>query len=293
MKTKLYLSIFCVGFFWGTTFLGIRIGVETIPPFLVSGMRNLVAGSLIMIYLFVAKKTERIQLHHLVRAFILALLMIVIGNGLTTYAEKYISSGLTSLISTLSPLVVLLFNLFLGYEKLSLKTVAGIFLGLFGMYLLYENNLSDFMKPEYRKGVGALLLAIVAWSAGTLVTKRAKTNPIGMLMNVSLQMLIAGTILFGLHLGIHGSIEPSVWSSRSIAAVIYLALFGSLIGYVAYNYLMTQWSSTRVTVLAYVNVVIALFFGWLILDETITSRIILATTVIVSGVVLVNYKKRT
>lgn len=292
MKTKLYLSIFCVGFFWGTTFLGIRIGVETIPPFLVSGMRNLVAGSLIMIYLFVAKKTERIQLHHLVRAFILALLMIVIGNGLTTYAEKYISSGLTSLISTLSPLVVLLFNLFLGYEKLSLKTVAGIFLGLFGMYLLYENNLSDFMKPEYRKGVGALLLAIVAWSAGTLVTKRAKTNPIGMLMNVSLQMLIAGTILFGLHLGIHGSIEPSVWSSRSIAAVIYLALFGSLIGYVAYNYLMTQWSSTRVTVLAYVNVVIALFFGWLILDETITSRIILATTVIVSGVVLVNYKKR-
>ena len=292
MKTKLYLSIFCVGFFWGTTFLGIRIGVETIPPFLVSGMRNLVAGSLIMIYLFVAKKTERIQLHHLVRAFILALLMIVIGNGLTTYAEKYISSGLTSLISTLSPLVVLLFNLVLGYEKLSLKTVAGIFLGLFGMYLLYENNMSDFMKPEYREGVGALLLAIIAWSAGTLVTKRAKSNPLGMLMNVSLQMLIAGTILFGLHLGIHGSIEPSVWSSRSIAAVIYLALFGSLIGYVAYNYLMTQWSSTRVTVLAYVNVVIALFFGWLILDETITSRIILATTVIVSGVVLVNYKKR-
>lgn len=292
MKTKLYLSIFCVGFFWGTTFLGIRIGVETIPPFLVSGMRNLVAGSLIMIYLFVAKKTECIQLHHLVRAFILALLMIVIGNGLTTYAEKYISSGLTSLISTLSPLVVLLFNLVLGYEKLSLKTVAGIFLGLFGMYLLYENNMSDFMKPEYRKGVGALLLAIVAWSAGTLVTKRAKSNPLGMLMNVSLQMLIAGTILFGLHLGIHSSIQPSVWSSRSIAAVIYLALFGSLIGYVAYNYLMTQWSSTRVTVLAYVNVVIALFFGWLILDETITSRIILATTVIVSGVVLVNYKKR-
>ena len=149
------------------------------------------------------------------------------------------------------------------------------------------------MKPEYRKGVGALLLAIVAWSAGTLVTKRAKSNPLGMLMNVSLQMLIAGTILFGLHLGIHGSIEPSVWSSRSIVAVIYLALFGSLIGYVAYNYLMTQWSSTRVTVLAYVNVVIALFFGWLILDETITSRIILATAVIVSGVVLVNYKKRT
>ena len=292
MKTKLYLSVFCVGFFWGTTFLGIRIGVETIPPFLVSGLRNILSGSLILLFLIATKKTERIQLHHLARAFILALLMIVIGNGLTTYSEKFISSGLASLLSTLSPLVVLLFNLALGFEKLSFKTVAGIFLGLFGMYLLYENNMADFTKPEYREGVGALLLAIIAWSAGTLVTKKAKSNPLGMLMNVSLQMLIAGTILCGLHLGTNGAIEPSTWSSRSMGAVIYLALFGSVVGYVAYNYLMTQWSSTRVTVLAYVNVVIALFLGWLILDETITPRIILATAVIVSGVVLVNYKKR-
>ena len=281
-----------MGFFWGTTFLGIRIGVETIPPFLVSGIRNLLSGSLILLFLIATKKTERIQLHHLARALVLALLMIVIGNGLTTYSEKFISSGLASLLSTLSPLVVLLFNLALGFEKLSIKTIAGIFLGLFGMYLLYENNMSDFMKPEYREGVGALLLAIIAWSAGTLVTKKAKSNPLGMLMNVSLQMLIAGTILCGLHLGTHGAIEPSTWSSRSMAAVIYLALFGSVVGYVAYSYLMTQWSSTRVTVLAYVNVVIALFLGWLILDETITPRIILATAVIVSGVVLVNYKKR-
>jgi len=281
-----------VGFFWGTTFLGIRIGVETIPPFLVSGIRNLLSGSLILLFLIATKKTERIQLHHLARALVLALLMIVIGNGLTTYSEKYISSGMASLLSTLSPLVVLLFNLVLGYEKLSLKTIAGIFLGLFGMYLLYENNMSDFMKPEYREGVGALLLAIIAWSAGTLVTKKVKQNPIGILLNVSMQMLIAGTILCGLHLGTNGAIDSSQWSNRSMLAIVYLALFGSVVGYVAYSYLMTQWSSTRVTVLAYVNVVIALFLGWLILDETITPRIILATAVIVSGVVLVNYKKR-
>jgi len=281
-----------VGFFWGTTFLGIRIGVETIPPFLVSGIRNLLSGSLILLFLIATKKTERIQLHHVARALVLALLMIVIGNGLTTYSEKYISSGMASLLSTLSPLVVLLFNLALGYEKLSLKTIAGIFLGLFGMYLLYENNMSDFMKPEYREGVGALLLAIIAWSAGTLVTKKVKQNPIGILLNVSMQMLIAGTILCGLHLGTNGAIDSSHWSNRSMLAIVYLALFGSVVGYVAYSYLMTQWSSTRVTVLAYVNVVIALFLGWLILDETITPRIILATAVIVSGVVLVNYKKR-
>lgn len=281
-----------MGFFWGTTFLGIRIGVETIPPFLVSGIRNLLSGSLILLFLIATKKTERIQLHHLARALVLALLMIVIGNGLTTYSEKYISSGMASLLSTLSPLVVLLFNLVLGYEKLSLKTIAGIFLGLFGMYLLYENNMSDFMKPEYREGVGALLLAIIAWSAGTLVTKKVKQNPIGILLNVSMQMLLAGVILCGLHLGTQGPIDSSQWSNRSMLAIVYLALFGSVVGYVAYSYLMTQWSSTRVTVLAYVNVVIALFLGWLILDETITPRIILATAVIVSGVVLVNYKKR-
>ena len=292
MKTKLYLALFCVAFFWGTTFLGIRVGVETIPPFILAGIRNLISGSLIFLFLLVQKKLEPISPRQFLRAFILSILMIIIANGLTTYSEKYITSGLASLISTLSPFFVLILNLALGNEKVSFKTTIGIFLGMFGIFLIYQNSLSELVNPDYRNGVFAVLLAVISWSVGTIITKKGSANSLTMLMNISIQMLIAGIVLTAFQFYLTPSISAVNWSIRSIFAMIYLALFGSVVGYVAYNYLMSQMSSTKVSVLSYVNVVVALFLGWLILDEQITNRIILATTFIISGVLIVNYKKR-
>lgn len=291
MKTKLYLALFCVGFFWGTTFLGIRIGVETIPPFILAGIRNFISGSVIFGYLAYQKKLERVNPRQFLRAFILSILMIVLANGLTTYAEKYITSGLASLISTLTPFCVLLLNLMLGYEKLSFKTISGILLGMSGIFLIYQSSLTDLLIPEYRQGIFAILLAILAWSFGTIFMKRGSENSLGMLMNSCVQMLIAGVVLTTIQLWITPDISPETWSTRSICAMVYLALFGSVVGYVAFSYLISQLPSTKVVVLSYVNVVVALFLGWLVLDETITSRIIAATLLIISGVVIVNYKR--
>ena len=291
MKTKLYLALFCVAFFWGTTFLAIRVGVETIPPFLLAGIRNLISGTIIFCYLVSQKKLERVNSKQFLRALLLSLLMIVLANGLTTYSEKYITSGLASLISTLSPFCVLVLNLLLGYEKLSAKTILGIFLGMFGIFLIYQSSLSDLLIPEYRQGVFAILLAIVAWATGTVVTKKGTKNSLTILMNVAVQMIIAGIILTTIQFCITPNISTSTWSTRSIFGMIYLALFGSVVGYVAFSYLITQWPSTKVTVLSYVNVVVALFLGWLLLDEIITGRIIVATILIISGVIVVNYKK--
>ena len=293
MKTKLYLSLFCVGFFWGTTFLGIRIAVETIPPFLVAGIRNFISGSIIFIYLLFQKKLEKVNINQFFRALILSLLMIVLANGLTTYAEKYITSGLASLISTLSPFCVLVLNLILGHEKLSIKTVAGILLGMFGIFLIYQSNLADLLIPEYRHGIFAILLAILAWAFGTIITKKGSANSLTMLMNICVQMIIAGVILTSFQFYITPKISTENWSLHSVLAMIYLALFGSVVGYVAFSYLISQLPSTKVTVLSYVNVVVALFLGWLILDEVITSRIFLAAILIIGGVVIVNYKKMT
>jgi len=291
LKTKLFLALFCVAFFWGTTFLAIRIGVETIPPFILAGIRNLISGSIIFIYLFSQKKVEPFNLHQLARAFVLAVLMIVLANGLTTYSEKYISSGLASLISTLSPFFVLLLNLALGHEKLSFKTTIGILLGMLGIFLIYQNSLTDLLNPEYQIGVFALLAAVVSWSVGTIITKKGSANSLSMLMNVSLQMILAGVILTSIQFVVTPNFSTENWTLKSISAMIYLALFGSVVGYVAYSYLISQMSSTKVSVLSYVNVVVALFLGWLILDELITTRIIIATSLIISGVIIVNYKK--
>jgi drug/metabolite transporter (DMT)-like permease len=291
LKTKLYLALFCVAFFWGTTFLAIRIGVETIPPFLLAGIRNLISGTIIFCYLFSQKKLEKVSLSQFFRAFVLSILMIVLANGLTTYSEMYLTSGLASLISTLTPFCVLLLNLGLGFEKLSAKTVFGILLGMSGIFLIYQSSLADLLIPEYRQGIFALLLAILAWSIGTIIIKRGSENALTMLMNVCVQMLIAGVVLTSVQLIATPDISVESWSTRSVFAMIYLALFGSVVGYVAFSYLLTQLSSTKVVVLSYVNLVVALFLGWLILDETITSRIIAATVLIISGVIIVNYKK--
>ena len=291
MKTKLYLALFCVAFFWGTTFLAIRVGVETIPPFLLAGIRNLIAGSIIFIYLLSQKKLERVNPRQFLQALILSMLMIVLANGLTTYAEKYITSGLASLISTLSPFCVLVLNLILGHEKLSLKTVIGILLGMFGIFLIYQSSLNDLLIPEYRQGIFAILLAILAWAIGTIITKKGSSNSLTMLMNVCVQMLIAGVILTSFQLYITPTISVESWSTKSIIGMIYLALFGSVVGYVAFSYLISQLPSTKVTVLSYVNVVVALFLGWLILDEIITGRIIIAAAFIIGGVIIVNYRK--
>lgn len=291
MKTKLYLALFCVAFFWGTTFLGIRIGIETIPPFLLAGIRNLISGLIIFFYLLFQRKLEPVNPRQFLRAFILSIMMIVLANGLTTYSEKYITSGLASLISTLSPFFVLILNLILGNEKLSIKTTLGILLGMFGIFLIYQNSLSDLLNPEYRQGVFAILIAVLMWAIGTIITKKGSENSLTMLMNVSVQMIIAGIILTAIQFILTPTISTENWSLRSVLAMVYLAVFGSVVGYVAYSYLITQMSSTKVSVLSYVNVVVALFLGWLILDETITSRIIIAASLIIGGVFIVNYKK--
>lgn len=291
MKTKLYLALFCVAFFWGTTFLGIRIGIETIPPFLLAGIRNLISGFIIFFYLLFQRKLEPINPRQFLRAFILSIMMIVLANGLTTYSEKYITSGLASLISTLSPFFVLILNLILGNEKLSIKTTLGILLGMFGIFLIYQNSLSDLLNPEYRQGVFAILIAVLMWAIGTIITKKGSENSLTMLMNVSVQMIIAGIILTAIQFILTPTISSENWSLRSVLAMVYLAVFGSVVGYVAYSYLITQMSSTKVSVLSYVNVVVALFLGWLILDEIITSRIIIAASLIIGGVFIVNYKK--
>lgn len=272
--------------------MAIRIGLETIPPFILAGLRNYISGTLILFYVLYSKKFQFLNLSQIFRALVLSVLMIVMANGLTTYAEKYITSGLASLISTLSPFFVLVLNLSLGNEKLSVKTVLGIVLGMTGIFLIYQNNLIELLNPDYRIGILAIIIAVFAWAIGTIITKKGQRKPANMLMNICTQMLFAALILHFIQYQTNPNFTTENWSYRSISAVFYLAIFGSVITYIAYNFLMTQWPSTKVAVLSYVNVVVALFLGWLILDEVISVRIIIATLLIICGVVIVNYKKK-
>jgi drug/metabolite transporter (DMT)-like permease len=290
---KLFIALFSVALFWGTTFLAIRIGVETIPPLLVTGLRNVIAGLLFLVYLAWSKKLEKMDWPRLRRNMVIAFMLIVLGNGLTTFAEKYISSGLAALISTLSPLSVLVINLSLGNEKPSFKITTGILLGISGMYLIYQNNIADLFNPEYRLGIGAMLMAVVMWSSGTVYSKRSAAQPGNIIMNLCVQMLFSGLLLVITQLVINPVGAWQNWSERSMLAVIYLAIFGSVVGYASFNYALSRLPSTRVSVIAYINVVVALFLGWLILDEKVTVRVITAAGLIIIGVIVTNLRKKT
>lgn len=292
LDLKLFFALFSVALFWGTTFLAIRIGVETIPPLLVTGLRNVIAGIILLAYLIYSRKLENMDWLRLRRNIIIAVMMIVLANGLTTFAEKYISSGLAALISTLSPLSVLIINLSLGNEKPSLKIILGILLGISGMYLIYQNNIGDLFNPEYRLGICAILFAVLMWAAGTIYTKRSAVHPGNIIVNLCCQMLFAGFLMVVMQLFLDPVAAWQNWSQRSFLAVIYLAIFGSVIGYASYTFALSRLPSTRVSVITYINVVVALLLGWLILDEKITLRIVMAAALIIGGVVVANLRKR-
>ena len=291
-NVKLLISLICIAFFWGTTFLGIRIGIETIPPILVTSLRNILAGTILLSYLLISRKFEWMTWPRLRRNMIIAFLMIILANGLTTYAELYISSGLAALISTLSPLCVLLLNLALGYEKISSKIIFGFILGICGMYLIYQNNINDFFNPQYRIGIMAILFAVLMWATGTIFTKHSSMQPGNMFMNLCTQMLFAGIFMLILQFIVQPDIKLVTWSLRSGLAVIYLAIFGSVVGYVAYTYALSKLPSTKVSIITYVNVVVALALGWLILNEELSLKIIVAALLIISGVLVANFRKR-
>jgi drug/metabolite transporter (DMT)-like permease len=290
---KLSLAIFGVSFFWGTTYLAIRIAVQTIPPVYVVGLRHFMAGVLLLGYLIISKKLVLPTWNRLIGNIILATLMLILANGLTTYGEKTIPSGLTALLTTLSPLMVMTINMSTGKEKLSIKIILGVILGLLGMIFLFYNSLDKLLVPEYRTGIICILIAIACWSVGTVYSKSIKRENNHIFVDLCVQMLFAGTtVLLGGFI-FKTPFEVQAWEYHDILAVFYLTLFGSIAGFISYLYALSILPSTTVSIFTYFNVVVALFLGWLILDEQITNRLIISTALILTGVIIANYKKKT
>jgi drug/metabolite transporter (DMT)-like permease len=290
---KLSISLFCVSFFWGTTYLAVRIAIQTIPAIYIVGIRHFIAGLLLLSYLLITKSLVWPSWSRVRHNVITASFLLVLGNGLTAFGEHTVPSGLTALLTTLSPLLVMLISLLSGKEKISSKIIWGVVLGFVGMLLIFYNSLTDLANPEYRIGIFSILIAILCWSLGTVYSKSGSAKSTNILVDLCTQMLFAGTglLLLGLVTGV--PFEVSAWKTNHILAVFYLTFFGSIAGYISYLYALSKMPSTSVAVFTYFNVVVALSLGWLILDEKVTLRLIFATVFILLGVLMANYKRKT
>jgi drug/metabolite transporter (DMT)-like permease len=272
---------------WGSTYLAIRVAVETIPPLLGAGIRFLLAGLLLAAFLTVRGRVARADLgrRQLVAAAIVGGLLLAGGNGLVMTAEQTVPSGLAALIIASVPLWVVLLRTAYG-QRVSTTTKASVAVGLVGVAVLVlpraGGGVADLVGP------GLLLVASLSWASGTFFAQRLPL-PRDPLVATTLEQLFGGLIVAatGLALGDGGTLASRPISTPSLVALGYLVLFGSLLGFTAYSWLLHHAPVSTVATYAYVNPVIAVSLGWAVLHEDVTLAIVAGAAVIVASVALV------
>lgn len=289
---KLIIALSAVGIVWGTTFLGIKVAVETIPPWFVTSIRQGLAGLVMMTILLFKKELKWIGWENLKRQLVPSILMIVIANGFTTIAEQNIPSGLASVINALTPILIFLGSIMFGLQKMSVRGFVGVIIGFSGVVFIFKDGLGSFLDADYRTGVMFMGLAILAWAAGTIYTKTHVNKSNNITLNLFYQFTMASCIQLVLASVFSPNPDFNSWSSKSIFAALYLSVFGSVIAFFCYNYALKHVTAVQVSILSYINTIIAVFLGWLLLDEVITIDFVIATVLIILGVFIVNYKKK-
>jgi drug/metabolite transporter (DMT)-like permease len=278
--------------FWGSTYLAIKYAIETLPPFLMAGSRFVVAGVILMIWARFTKDYERPKAAHWKTSFIVGTLLLLGGNGGVVFAEHHISSSLTALLVATEPFwIVLLSWLWLKKTRPNLKTILGIGVGFFGVWLLINGQTTaesqSFGSMQFF-GTIAVMAAALSWATGSIYGLRAPV-PKSSILTAGMQMFSGGLVLlaFSLFSGEFSKFDIAQVSRNSIFGVTYLIIFGSLIGFTAYSWLLKNAQPALVSTYAYVNPIVAVFLGWLIAGESFTGQMLIGATVVVGSVVLI------
>jgi drug/metabolite transporter (DMT)-like permease len=286
--TLLLAAFGAVYLIWGSTYLAIRVGVESFPPLLLAGSRHLIFG--LLFYPLLRWKTGiRPTWANWRTVTVTGFLLLFVGNGGVCIAEQTVPSGVTALlVATVSLWMVLIDWLRPGGVRPVARVLIGLLLGFAGLALLVGPKDLGGSARINPVGVAILVVASFAWACGSLYSKHGQM-PSSPLLGAAMQSLTGGTVLWivGWLSGEVRSLHLVAVSTRSWVAMGYLVFCGSMIGFTAYIYILKHSTATRVATYAFVNPVVALFLGWLLLGESITLRTILAAAVILAAVLLV------
>lgn len=286
---KLTLAILTVAIVWGTTFLSIRVAVETIPGWFVAGIRQFLAAMIMLLILLYRREFKWIGWKNLKYQLIFSTLMLIVANGMTTVAEENVTSSLASLVSACSPIVVFLGSIAIGLQKFSFKALSGIILCFSGILFIFWDGLNDLANPEYLMGVIFLFIAIFGWASGTIFTKKLSLQSGNITLNLFYQFLFAGIVQVSFAFLFSEDYNFGNWSLKSISAMVYLSVFGSVAAFFAFHYALTKISPVQVSILTYFNTIISIFLSWLLLNERISAKFLVAAVLIIAGVFIINY----
>jgi drug/metabolite transporter (DMT)-like permease len=290
LRGKALVAYLVVCVFWGSTYLAIKIGVTELPPFLFAGLRFFVAGVLLLSIARtlgdpLPRKSDWKTLA------VVGLLLLAGGNAFVVWSEQYVGSGIASIFVVTVAMWTALFDAIIpgGSSDLNWRIVAGLLLGFLGTLLLVGATPAEILAAD-KRGPIALTMASASWSLGTVYAKRHPTQA-SPYIGAAFQMIVGGgaVALLGTVLG-----EWPSWhlSARGIGAIAYLVIFGSIVGYSAYSYALRHASATIVGTYAYVNPVIAVLLGWLLLHEPVGPRTFIAMAMILAAVVWIQFSHR-
>jgi drug/metabolite transporter (DMT)-like permease len=292
-RGKVILAFGLVYLFWGSTYLGIGIAVEHIPPAVMCASRFLTAGIVMLAWCGLTGRRIRYSFREIVHLAVVGILLLAGGNLILSYAERIVPTGLAALLVAVSPLwFMVLDSLLLGDHHISRRGKIGLLIGIAGVVVLIWPQLvhpSSLGLRELAWSV-ALLGGSFSWALGSVLSKKwqtAKADP----FSATAWQVIFGGIGNLLVAGLVERHSPVTWTAHGVGAILYLIVCGSWIGYTAYIWLLQHVPTSKVSTYAYVNPVVAVFLGWLVLNERIDHFILLGSAIIVASVVLVTSAK--
>lgn len=280
------LALVIVSIVWGTTWVVSKQGVMFIPALQMAGLRQVLGGSIYLIY-FILRKYPMPSRQELYPLLVLSFLNFILSNGLSTWGVKYISAGLASIIGAVFPLWIVLISFLTSRVIPPKRAILGIIIGFTGICIIFYDHLIDFLNPDFRFGIFLSVTATISWAVGTIYTKKHARvfNPY---FGIGFQMVISGSVLYFI-----STFDPEYLPLAYIPditwfAIFYLIIFGSLVGFICYLYALQHLPTQQTSIYAYMNPIVALLTGWIVLDETINPLIVLGCLVTLTGVYFVN-----
>ncbi|MGW9686318.1 EamA family transporter [Flagellimonas sp. 2504JD1-5] len=288
--TSVILAFFAIYVIWGSTYLLNKIAVLELPPFMLASFRFTTAGILIFIWAKIIGIKIFITKKQLVNTIIAGFLFLSFGNGVVVWALKYVDTGFAALEISAQPLIILLLMWILQGKKIQPMSIIGVILGFVGIYLLVSQK-QVITKEGSVMGMIMIFACMLSWGYGSLFVGKADL-PSNYFVNTGYQMFTGGIILAMMSVGFGEQwSSPVEWSGKVQLVMVLLVIFGSILAFTSFNYLLKTVSPEKVATSTYVNPIVALILGWYFLEEKITMQSIIAAVVLLTGVYFINTKK--
>jgi drug/metabolite transporter (DMT)-like permease len=278
------LAFFAIYVVWGTTYLAIRYAVETIPPLVTAGVRHSVAGAILLAIAW--SRGFRPRREHFIAGAVLGALFFLIGHGSLHWAEKYVSSGLAALLVATEPLWIVLIGAALRQQKINLLNGAGLLLGLVGVAILTSREFTT--RTSLTWAIVAVLVGAASWAVGVCISPRLRLPD--HLVGRAAIPLVCGAPMLLVAAAASGEFSALHWSAvstKSLFGLAYLIVFGSVVAFTAYSWLLQHCSATLVATHTFVNPLVAVVIGWLWAAEPLNLRVVVATAIILGAIILI------